>query len=128
MIDAGIGLFFQGIGSLEGDAQAGRFDHFNIIGPVADGKHVGRHRGRTILDSSVDATHTGRQLYAGDRAMVIAILSNVRLRPDGKPELQVSRLYFGVGDARKSSPSPPQLYRVGGWPATGLCSGVFSGG
>ena len=42
MIDAGIRLFFQIVGTVEGDAESGRLDHFDVVGPVADREHVGR--------------------------------------------------------------------------------------
>ncbi len=35
MIDAGICLFFEAVGTVESDAESGRFDHFDIVGPVA---------------------------------------------------------------------------------------------
>ena len=44
MIDAGICPFFQAVGTVEGDAESGRFDHFDIVGPVADREHVGRRQ------------------------------------------------------------------------------------
>lgn len=42
MIDADIRLFFEAVGTVERDAESNRFDHLDMVGPVAGREHVAR--------------------------------------------------------------------------------------